>query len=153
MLYRLIYTSHAVGEPCLQDILTASIAWNRTHRITGGLVCVGGTYLQYLEGEKQAVDEVFALISGDPRHRELKVLEYRKVPRLMFTSWSMAVLKWNTETKAIFQSFSPGHEIDLYQTDPSTAAPMFRAWVATKHWDAGAITSETTCCGPDDDGV
>ena len=145
MLYRLIYTSHASGQPCLQDILTVSIDWNRAHELTGGLVCVGGTYLQYLEGEKESIDEVFAMISGDPRHHDLKLLEYREVPRRMFGDWSMAVLNWNAETKAIFHSFSPGHEVDLYTTEPSTAAPMFRAWASTRHWDAGAITPTTTC--------
>ncbi|MGI4777138.1 MAG: BLUF domain-containing protein [Janthinobacterium lividum] len=150
MLYRLVYTSHATGQPCLQDILAASIKWNESHDITGGLVCVGGTYLQYLEGEEFFIDQVFAMISRDRRHHDLKLLERREVSRRMFTDWSMAVLKWNDETKAIFHSFSPGHKVDLYTTDPSTAAPMFRAWVATKHWDAGAITPTTRYCAQED---
>lgn len=141
MLTRLIYTSLAVGESSLRDILVASMAWNTDHDITGGLVCVERTYLQYLEGEEKAIDQVFAMISGDPRHNGLKILERRVIQRRMFADWSMAALDWNDETRAIFQSFSPGQRIDLYGTDPTTAAPLFRAWVATPHWKTGAFTA------------
>ena len=145
-LNRLIYTSRASGKSPLRDILDASISWNKDHDITGGLVCVEGTYLQYLEGEEAAVDQVFAMISRDRRHSDLKVLEHRSVQRRMFVDWSMAVLDWNDETRAIFQSFSPGQRIDLYGTDPTTAAPLFRAWVATQHWKTGAITAASGTC-------
>ena len=145
-LNRLIYTSRASGDSSLSEILVASIAWNQDHDITGGLVCVEGTYLQYLEGEESAIDQVFGMISRDQRHSGLKVLEHRKVQRRMFVDWSMAVLDWNDETRAIFQSFSPGQRIDLYATDPTTAAPLFRAWVATRHWKTGAITAASGTC-------
>ncbi|MGJ7578589.1 BLUF domain-containing protein [Variovorax sp. RHLX14] len=141
MLNRLIYTSRAAGASPLHEILAASIAWNKAHEITGGLVCVEGTYLQYLEGEQEAVDQVFAMISRDSRHDGVKILERRAVQRRMFTDWSMAVLDWNDETRAIFKSFSPGQRVDLYGTDPTTAAPLFRAWVATPHWKTGVITA------------
>ena len=142
MNFRLIYTSKATNPSSLQDILAESIAWNRSHALTGGLVFLQGTYLQYLEGDRSDVEEIFSQLVNDPRHTGVKVLERRAVTKRMFASWSMAVLDWNSETTAIFQSFSPGHPIDLYKTDPTTAAPLFRAWAATKHWKAGAITSK-----------
>lgn len=46
----------------------------------------------------------------------------------------MERLKWNERTEAIFRSFSPESGLDLYQTDSSTAAPLFRAWAATTDW-------------------
>ena len=146
MLIRLIYTSRASGDSSLQEILAVSIAWNRAHDLTGGLVCVEGIYLQYLEGQEEEIDRVFAMISRDRRHSGLKILERRAVQRRMFADWSMAVLDWNDETKAIFQSFSPGQRIDLYGTEPTTAAPLFRAWVATPHWKTGAVTALSGTC-------
>lgn len=146
MLNRLIYTSRASVDSPLQEILAVSTAWNSEHGITGGLVCLDGTYLQYLEGEQEAIDEVFAMICRDRRHSGVKVLERRAVQRRMFIDWSMAVLDWNHQTRAIFQSFSPGQCVDLYGTDPTTAAPLFRAWVATPHWKTGAITALSGAC-------
>lgn len=146
MLIRLIYTSRASGDSPLQEIQAASIVWNRAHDLTGGLVCVEGIYLQYLEGQEEEIDRVFAMISRDRRHGGLKILERRVVQRRMFADWSMAVLDWNDKTKAIFQSFSPGQRIDLYGTDPTTAAPLFRAWVATPHWKAGVVTALSAAC-------
>ncbi|MEJ7687390.1 MAG: BLUF domain-containing protein [Variovorax sp.] len=80
-------------------------------------------------------------IAADERHTDLKVLERRAVPRRMFGAWSMAMLDWVDETKMIFQSFSPDADFDLSQTDPTTAAPLFRAWAATSHWHNGEVLS------------
>lgn len=93
-----------------------------------------GVFLQYLEGEIEDVDALFAKISRDVRHRDVKILERRVVDRRMFVDWSMATLEWTEETRNIFYSFSPGTVLDLYKTDPTTAAPLFRAWSATSAW-------------------
>lgn len=52
----------------------------------------------------------------------------------MFSDWSMAMLEWTESTKQILRSFSPGIELDLYKTDPATAAPLFRAWATADDW-------------------
>ena len=46
----------------------------------------------------------------------------------------MALLDWDDNTRAIFRSFSPDAQLDLYAADPSTAAPMLRALVRAPGW-------------------
>lgn len=133
-LYRLIYVS--ISEPLteLRTILVSARANNFELNVTGGLALLDGVFLQYLEGPEQSVKAIFARISRDRRHRDIKVLEQRAVPGRMFEDWSLAQLDWTEQAKAIFRSFSPGIQLSLYDADPSTAAPLFRAWAATSDW-------------------
>ena len=133
-MLRLIYTSHVQPPVDTASLLEQARRDNHAKGITGGLAVLDGVFLQYLEGEAEDVDALFTKIGRDGRHRDVKVLERRVVDRRMFADWSMATLEWTEETRNIFCSFSPGTALDLYQTDPTTAAPMFRAWAATSAW-------------------
>ena len=136
-LWRLIYASRATPPVDTDSLLVQARRNNPARGITGGLVLLEGVFLQYLEGREDDVEHMFERIMHDPRHCEVKVLERREIPRRMFTDWSMAMLEWTDETRMIFQSFSPGVALKLYDTDPSTAAPLFRAWAATSCWKFG----------------
>lgn len=132
--YRLIYTSRARTPIETGALLRQAQKNNPARGITGGLVVLDGVYLQYLEGSEEAVESLLARILGDARHSGVKVLERRAVPRRMFSDWSMALLEWTPSTRQIFHGFSPGGALNLYETDPTTAAPLFRAWAATQDW-------------------
>lgn len=136
MLIRLVYASRS-HDPSAED-LPAILDWS--HRanpglgITGVLCYLDGVYMQYLEGEDSTVDALFKSISADPRHINVTQLERRAIPRRAFPAWSMALLDWDDNTRAIFRSFSPGAKLDLYAGDPSTAAPLLRALVRAPGW-------------------
>ena len=136
MLKRLVYASRAtdaVGID-LTAILDQSRRANTDLDVTGVLCFLDGVYMQYLEGDEATVEELFGRIRSDPRHCDIAVLERRVVPRRMFPGWTMALLEWTDNTKAIFRSFSPGAHLDLYAADPSTAAPLLRALVRGPGW-------------------
>lgn len=136
-MYRLIYASHARDSH--QQDLAGILDWSRTHNpglgITGVLCLLDGTYMQYLEGEEAGVMALFASIRQDTRHHGATVLDQREIPRRAYPAWSMATLEWDTRTKAIFRSFSPGKDLDLYAGDPSTAAPLVRALTRATDWN------------------
>lgn len=136
MLIRLVYASRS-HDPSLQD-LPAILEWshraNPELEVTGVLCYLDGVYMQYLEGEENAVDALFKRIQADKRHRDVTRLERRLVSRRAFPEWSMALLDWNDNTRAIFRSFAPDARLDLYAADPSTAAPMLRALVRAPGW-------------------
>jgi hypothetical protein len=130
-MYRLIYASHARAT-CLDDIpdiLEWSYAHNPGLGITGVL-----TYMQYLEGEEATVLELFESIRKDTRHRRATILDQRLIARRAYPAWSMALMQWDERTKAIFRSFSPGQHLDLYASDPTTAAPLVRALTRDESW-------------------
>ena len=134
MFHRLIYTSKANPPVDFDQLVRDSQRRNVSFGVTGGLAVVNDVFLQYLEGDEAEVEWLFHRILDDERHYAVKVLERRAIPKRMFENWTMGHLAWVDETKMIFQSFSPGIGFDLYQTDPETAAPLFRAWAATRHW-------------------
>ncbi|RYG57796.1 MAG: BLUF domain-containing protein [Alphaproteobacteria bacterium] len=142
LFYRLVYTSRATSPVDAIALAELSRQRNRRTGITGGLAVIDAVYLQYLEGTEEAVEKLFVKILEDPRHCDVKVLERRHTPRRMFTNWRMALLEWTDRTRDIYVSFTPGGKLDLYQTDPSTAAPLFRAWAATSDWLKGATEKD-----------
>lgn len=136
-MYRLIYASHARDDH--QQDLPGILDWSRTHNpglgITGVLCLLDGTYMQCLEGEEADVMALFDSIRQDTRHHGATILDRRAIPRRAYPSWSMAVLEWDARTRSIFRSFSPGAHLDLYASDPSTAAPLVRALTRSSDWN------------------
>jgi Sensors of blue-light using FAD len=90
-LIRIIYASIPFGfdEARLDDILTASRRNNARDDITGALICRADLYLQWLEGPADAVDALFATISGDDRHQDVHVLVRGPITHRMFPAWAM----------------------------------------------------------------
>lgn len=136
MLSRLVYASRATAPH--QADLSVILQWcedvNPSLGVTGLLCCLDGVYMQYLEGEDAVLDELFASIRKDSRHSGATILERRPIPQRAFPQWSMKLMEWDERSKAIFQSFSPGANLDLYATDASTAAPLMRALIREADW-------------------
>lgn len=136
MLIRQIYVSRASNrkDSDLAEILEWSHTANAALGVTGILLFLDEVYMQYLEGEAAMVDALFASIRLDFRHRKVTPLERRLIPKRAFPFWKMALIEWTPETKAIFRSFSPGTQLDLYEQEPETAAPFLRALSTTPGW-------------------
>jgi Sensors of blue-light using FAD len=90
---QLLYVSRAVGpqtSTVTASILTTAQTQNARHGI-GGVLCQGqGLYLQVLEGERSAVNRLFARIVADARHKDVELLHLQEVEQRRFAAWSMA---------------------------------------------------------------
>ena len=92
MLIRLIYMSRSTGELNLQDvqdILTVARANNSNLDISGMLCYEQKYFLQALEGDRSAVNELYLEIADDPRHDEIVIISYEYVDNAVFGSWTM----------------------------------------------------------------
>lgn len=140
MLFRLIYASRAKASAItdLPEILEWSRAHNPDMGITGTLCLLDGTYIEHLEGEEFVVKKLFDSIRYDPRHAQATILDQRFISRRAYPEWSLALKVWNDRSKAIFRSFSPGKNLDVYTSDPETAAPLVRALTRPENWDFSA---------------
>ena len=94
-IHRLIYYSRPrapkdgrVGK-MLREILAVSAERNGLHGITGALLLCGGWFMQALEGEHKAVDDLYRKISVDPRHQGLRVITNERATGREFGEWSM----------------------------------------------------------------
>ena len=91
-MVHLIYVSSAtrvMSEEDLEAILEKSRVKNASLGITGMLLYATGNFIQVLEGEKEAVDELYATIEKDERHRDCMLLLEEEITERNFPAWSM----------------------------------------------------------------
>ncbi|MEH6791240.1 BLUF domain-containing protein [Parasphingorhabdus sp.] len=91
-MYCLVYMSSPtseMGEDEVQDLLRRAQHNNESNDITGILIHDRRRYLQYLEGDEAKVEETFARISVDPRHRAIIRLHGLTISRRQFPGWAM----------------------------------------------------------------
>ncbi len=101
-MLQLVYISSPVGLSAgdIAGILAASRRNNARAGITGLLYADGTRFLQALEGPEDAVEETFARIKRDPRHRALVSLSRKNVEHREFGNWEMAERRPGSEADA-----------------------------------------------------
>ncbi|QYM76939.1 BLUF domain-containing protein [Leucobacter luti] len=91
-LRAIVYSSDAtapVDEPQLIELLERARSKNGRLGITGILFFRGGRFLQYIEGPRTALDELYDDISRDSRHTHLRVLLNAEISERRFDTWRM----------------------------------------------------------------
>jgi hypothetical protein len=93
VLKRISYISK-FARPLTRDeinqLAEAAAERNRPLGLTGMLMSTGDVFYQVLEGPVEAVDELFARIVVDPRHKDVLVLgAHEDVEDRQFPSWAM----------------------------------------------------------------
>lgn len=94
----LIYISTSVNlltDEQLNDILLVSRKNNLERNITGVLLYSEGTFIQVLEGEAEYIDEIYAKIQSDPRHKNIIRIAYANLPQRNYPQWSMGFIAMN----------------------------------------------------------
>lgn len=91
-LVRLVYFSRASREMSLSDlksILDVARTNNNAQDICGMLSYDQRYFLQALEGERSAVNELYLDIADDPRHDEITIISYEYIDAPFFNQWQM----------------------------------------------------------------
>jgi len=91
-MYSVVYISSATQEFSHEDLvelLAVSRRNNQASQITGMLLYSGGNFIQVLEGERSAVELVYARIAVDLRHRSVMRLLEQNIESRQFANWSM----------------------------------------------------------------
>lgn len=123
MTQTILYTSHAklhqdedsAAKPLWLDHLVEQAGTNNKIRnISGVLSYKDGKIIQLIEGEPAQLQNLFAKISNDSRHRDLHILLDIKDSQRTFTDWSM-VLEANIETSSLFREFLFAHFDNLVE--------------------------------------
>ncbi len=130
MLVRLIYvsqmTSH-VDHSEIKSILAASQRNNPPRGVSGLLMFNSGFFLQWLEGERRAVNERFARIAQDDRHTDPLLLDYQVVVSRQFSSWNMGYLGEGSMNRNIFFEFGASEQFDPYNLSGAAAEALMLA--------------------------
>ena len=91
-LIRLVYASKSAKPVSLNaviSIVAKARSLNKTKGITGALLYDAGIFIQILEGPKVEVDQLYANIEQDKRHRDACILLYEPIRSRLFADWSM----------------------------------------------------------------
>ena len=95
-VFQLCYVSTAakgITDQDISDILKKAQGFNASQKIGGLLMFHSGVFLQLLEGEKNAVNDLYRKITVDQRHKSCYVLAKRQSEERMFPYWSMGYYK------------------------------------------------------------
>lgn len=99
---RLIYRSSAVPELLRLDdvrqLARESAQRNEAKNITGMLMLSGNDFLQVLEGPTDTVNELYAKILSDKRHKQVRLIVYEPMMDRIYPDWGM---------RAVFMSSFP----------------------------------------------
>ncbi len=130
-MHQIVYTSTANQEFSAADLkrlLVGARMRNKALGVTGMLVFHGGTFLQALEGEKRAVNEIFARIQNDPRHSDLIVLHRGPGPeRRVFGDWSMGFADFSGAADILKGFVRLNERLPLKNLDSARAVELLSA--------------------------
>ena len=91
-LNHLIYTSVAnkdFSQSELIDLLNIARANNSKKNISGILLYVNKNFFQVIEGELEALQQLFSIIKKDPRHGNVTKIICESIVKRNFNEWSM----------------------------------------------------------------
>jgi hypothetical protein len=95
-LYNVVYCSRAtagVDDAEVQRIIATARRCNPEHGITGMLVFGSGIFFQWLEGPRDNVTALMALLRADPRHENvIELSETEEVRERLFPDWDMELV-------------------------------------------------------------
>lgn len=133
---RLIYVSRSVNPfpRNFKSLLLASQRNNHRLGITGALFFLNGVYCQYLEGEVGILENLYRKIAANPQHKDIKIVDFGRINSRLFPNWSMALLTWNLQTRALFKASNAADSCDLYALTTASAAVTFRAFSQSSNW-------------------
>ena len=122
----LVYVSSAVkpfSTSELAELLAKAREKNTRLGITGMLLYQDGNFMQALEGEEDAVRQLYDTINRDVRHHGTIVLLEEQITKRQFGDWSMGFRNLDDKDVQDLPGFSPfmnkSLKADHYRYDPT----------------------------------
>lgn len=92
LLHALVYQSqatHPLDAGDLDQLLLDARVANELADVTGALLYGGQRFVQYLEGARADVEQIYARIARASQHHRLEILEQGAVDKRLFQRWHM----------------------------------------------------------------
>ena len=150
-IFQLVYISAANQEFTeleLQELLEKARLNNESLSVSGMLLYHQGSFIQALEGPKDAVESLYNKISEDKRHTETRVLFRGELEERDFDSWSMGFYRSSQTAKENLEGFHQFLKSGFKRKDdedPSAARKallQFREGNWRQQVDTGSSNSE-----------
>jgi hypothetical protein len=141
MLVRCLYASRSagpIGAETLDAILARSQAHNPARGITG-LLCVGGdVFVQVLEGDREAVSDLYGAIANDRRHTCVRLLRFEEIAERRFAQWTMGTIHLDNVNPTLLLKYSPWPRFDPFAVPADATMRLLEELLAS-----GAIQRRT----------
>ncbi len=96
LIYVSCATTHFSDED-LEALLKTSRENNASLGVTGMLLYADDNFIQVIEGEEDALNNLYAKITRDARHRSFSILMHGEIKERSFADWSMGFKKISRE--------------------------------------------------------
>lgn len=117
MLVRCLYASRAVA-PLSGDVMDSILEQSRRNNprrgITGLLCLSDDTFIQVLEGGRDAVCELYQCILADHRHTGARMLVYEEITERRFGHWTMGHVNIAKVNAALLLKYSEKATLDPF---------------------------------------
>ncbi|RRS03342.1 BLUF domain-containing protein [Aquabacterium soli] len=134
MLVRLLYASRA-AEPLVPDTIEAILASSRRRNpalgVTGLLCHSGDTFMQVIEGGREAVNQLYTRICQDLRHSDVILLHYEEIAERRFAGWTMGQVNLQRVNPSILLKYSEKPVLDPYAASGQAAMALLQELIAT----------------------
>jgi len=133
-LVRLIYASKKTdqwAESDLGPLIEGARNNNRRHMVTGCLVFNRKYFMQCLEGSRAQVNQIYNLVSQDPRHCDIELLYYDYIDQRDFGDWDMHYVPDSKLSKELIKRFSGVDDLDPYLMTRKGSIEFLKQAVAT----------------------
>ena len=81
--------SFILNDSDLESLLQHARTSNALLGLTGILIHLDGHFIQFIEGDQPALDQIYKKITTDPRHFDLKILSEGSSAKRCFGAWDM----------------------------------------------------------------
>jgi Sensors of blue-light using FAD len=108
-LYCLVYVSIAnqkMSDRHLEALLKKAMEKNEKSAITGMLLYRDGFFIQALEGEQETIENLFATIAKDERHRDVILVYSSPIKQRGFPDWTMGFNRIDDNDAGIIKGYT-----------------------------------------------
>jgi hypothetical protein len=134
MLVRLLYASRAHADNmagAIESIVAQSRAHNPERGITG-ILCYGGEiFMQVIEGGRSEVNELYAHIVRDTRHRDVVLLKYEEITERRFAGWTMGHVNLDKINPSLLLKYSARPTLDPYSVSGEVSMALLEELIST----------------------
>jgi len=133
MLVRLLYASRAVdtSPAAIEAILAKSRTHNPACGITGILYYGAGTFLQAIEGGRDAISDLYGHIQRDARHKDVVLLHYEEISERRFGGWTMGQVNLSKLNASTLLKYSEKPELNPYAVSGKVSLALLEELMAT----------------------
>lgn len=127
MLVRLIYASRACA-PISQDAVDAILATSRRHNTTNGVTGVlchsEDVFVQALEGGREQVNQLYARLLQDQRHKDVTLLCYEETDVRRYAAWTMGKVRLDNVNRSLLLKYSSCGVLNPYDISGCATAAL-----------------------------